>query len=91
MTIFTNRLFIYTLFFTGVILVFSKHCANNEELKERVKLLDEKTNIENVNFNEKVYSTIDFLYDKISNSYSNIQEVEPNPPEPRDDSSKEST
>lgn len=91
MTLFTNRLFIYTLFFAGVILVFSKQCANNEELKERVKILDEKVNLENINFKENVYSTIYFSYDKISNSYSNIQEVEPNPPEPRDDSSKEST
>lgn len=91
MTLFTNRLFIYTLFFTGVILVFSKHCLNNEELKERVKILDEKVNIENINFNEKVYSTIDFFDDKYSDSYSNIQEVEPNPPEPRDESSNEST
>lgn len=76
MTIFTNKLFIYTIFFTGVILVYS---SKYQQLKE-----NDNINVEN----DKQFS---FLYFKNSNNYSNIQDVEPNPPEPRDDLSNEST
>lgn len=76
MTIFTNKLFIYTIFFTGVILVYS---SKYQQLKET-----DSINVEND-------KQLNFLYFKSNNNYSNIQDVEPNPPEPRDDLSNEST
>lgn len=76
MTIFTNTLFIYTIFFTGVILVYS---SKYQQLKET-----DSINVEND-------KQLNFLYFKSNNNYSNIQDVEPNPPEPRDDLSNEST